>query len=201
MKIISASFACSAVRAGDEPPASGPEVLFVGRSNVGKSSLINRLLGVRGLARTSSRPGRTQTANFYRVNEAFWFVDLPGYGFAAVPAAVRRTWGPIVEGLVARRRDRIAGAVLVVDARHGPTELDSVMAQWLDDQAIPAVVAATKSDTMSGNGRAAAERALAAFAPGADALLVSAKTGAGIAPLWRWLDEAVAAQAGRVARP
>ena len=91
VKIVSARFDRSAFRAEDEPKDPGPDVVFLGRSNVGKSSLINRLLGSRGLARTSSTPGRTQSVNFYRVNEAFWFVDLPGYGFAKVPAAVRRT--------------------------------------------------------------------------------------------------------------
>lgn len=201
MKIVAARFVRPAFRAEDEPREAGPDVVFLGRSNVGKSSLINRLLGVKGLARTSSTPGRTQSVNFYRVNESVWFVDLPGYGYAKVPARVRRTWEPMVEGFLDRHRERIAIAIVIVDARHGATDLDLMMKRWLEDREIRHVVAATKSDKMSGNERSRAERglreALAAERVAAGPVAVSAVTGLGIAELWRRVDGALAARSDR----
>ena len=123
--------------------------------------MINAMLGTRKLARTSSTPGRTQSVNFYRVNESFRFVDLPGYGYAKVPESVRKTWGPMIEGALERRRERIVLAVHVVDARHEPTRLDQVMQEWLEAKKIPSVVAATKADKLSGNARARVSRDLA----------------------------------------
>jgi GTP-binding protein len=171
--------------------------VFLGRSNVGKSSLINRLLGTRGLARTSSTPGRTQSVNFYRVNEAFWFVDLPGYGFAKVPPAVQRTWRGMIEGVLERRRDRIAAGVLLVDARHAPTELDRVMRDWLEERGLFHLVAVTKADKLSGNGRAAAVKA-AAGALGGEPILASATTGLGMKEIWKRLDQALAGEGRKV---
>ena len=190
MKIVSARFDRSAFRAEDEPKDPGPDVVFLGRSNVGKSSLINRLLGSRGLARTSSTPGRTQSVNFYRINDTFWFVDLPGYGFAKVPAAVRRTWEGMIEGVLSRRRERIACGVLLVDARHAPTELDRTMREWLRGFSLTPVIAVTKADKLSGNGRAAA-LAAARSAFGEEPILTSAVTGLGIKEIWARLDLAL----------
>jgi GTP-binding protein len=195
LRITSSKFVQAAYRPEDEPNAPGPDVIFLGRSNVGKSSLINRLLGTRGLARTSSTPGRTQSVNFYRINDALYFVDLPGYGYARVPQEVRRSWGPMIEGFLERRKARIALAVMIVDARHEPTELDMTMRQWLEESGIRYLAVATKSDKLSGNGRARALRALKerfgdrglAVQP----VLVSAKTGLGIREVWRHLDEAL----------
>jgi len=194
VKIVSCRFERAAHRAEDEPKAEGPCVVFLGRSNVGKSSLINRLLGVTNLARTSSTPGRTQSVNFYRINDAFWFVDLPGYGFAKVPEGVRRSWGPMAQGFLERRRERIAMAVLVVDARHAPTDLDLMMRDWLAAAGIPFLAAATKADKLSGNGRARAlPGLLEAFSETAclPPLLVSARTGLGIRGVWEGLDRAI----------
>jgi len=194
LRITSSRFEAAAYRAEDEPRAQGPDVVFLGRSNVGKSSLINRLLGARGLARTSSQPGRTQSVNFYRVNERFHFVDLPGYGYARAPAAVREAWGPLVESFLERRRARIALALLVVDARHEPGELDRTMRDWLEAKRIPYVVAATKADKLSGNGRARAARAVSRTLGGSalgDPVLVSARTGLGARAIWRYLDRAL----------
>lgn len=192
MKIVSARFERSAFRAEDEPQDPGPDVVFLGRSNVGKSSLINRLLGTRALARTSSTPGRTQSANFYRVNEAFWFVDLPGYGFAKVPPAVQRTWQGMVEGMLERRRERIVSGVLLVDARHPPTDLDRTMRDWLEDRGLAYVVAVTKADKLSGNGRTGALQA-ARKALGGEPILASAVTGLGVREIWARLDAALRA--------
>ena len=192
MKITSSRFEIAAFRPEDEPKTPGPEVVFLGRSNVGKSSLINRLLGVKKLARTSSTPGRTQSVHFYRVNESFRFVDLPGYGYARVPAAVRKNWGPMIEGALERRCDRIALALLVIDARHDPTRLDQVMEEWLKAKKIPYAVTATKADKLSGNARAKAQRNLErrfVDGPVVKPLLLSSETGMGIKPLWSLLDQ------------
>jgi len=203
LKVSSSRFAGAAERAGEEPRAPGPVVVLAGRSNVGKSSLINRLLGVKGLARTSSEPGRTQCIHFYRVNESWYFVDLPGYGYAKVSLARRAAWGPMIDGFLARYRRQLALALLVVDARREPTEPDARMRDWLEAGGLPYVVAATKADKLSGNERAQAQRALAPVAgPGSvspQPLLVSASTGLGLAELWRYLDQAL--EAARRARP
>lgn len=167
-------------------------MVFLGRSNVGKSSMINRLLGTKGLARTSSTPGRTQSVNFYRVNDRFWFVDLPGYGYAKVPESVRRTWRPMIEGFLGRHGERIALAVVLVDARREPTDLDRLMRDWLVDRAIPHLVVATKADKLSGNGRAATAKLLkAVFGDGV--VVASAETGAGGREIWRAIDDALEA--------
>src|SRR5205085_7220896 len=124
------------------------EVAFMGRSNVGKSSLINSLLGAKGLAKTSSTPGRTQLINFFLINEAFRFVDLPGYGYARVPGAVKREWGPMIEKYLASRPNLVL-SILITDSRHEPSKLDLLMRDWLTEQAQPFVIVATKADKLS----------------------------------------------------
>src|SRR6185503_15619920 len=127
VRIDSVRFACSVFRPEDAPESSDRDVIFVGRSNVGKSSLINRLVGKSGIARVSSTPGRTQSVNFVRVNEAFHLVDFPGYGYARVPEEIRRSWKHLVDGVLEARRRRIVLAVMVMDARHPPSDLDHAM--------------------------------------------------------------------------
>jgi GTP-binding protein len=189
LRITETRFARAASRPEDEPKASGPEVVFLGRSNVGKSSLINLLLGRRGLARTSSEPGRTQTVNFYRVNESCYFIDLPGYGYAKVPMALRESWKPLVESFLSRHRSHIVLALLVLDLRRGATPLDRMMREWLEAQDIPYLAVATKSDKLGSSERVRAERELAREfeAP----VVVSARTGSGQASIWRRLDRAL----------
>jgi GTP-binding protein len=153
VKIDSVRFERAAFRPEDAPRATGPDVIFVGRSNVGKSSLINRLVGRSDLARVSSTPGRTQSVNFVRVNESFHLVDMPGYGWARVPEEVRRSWKQLVDGVLARRRERIALALLVIDARHPPSPLDRTMQAWLVENGLPFVVVATKADKISTGAR------------------------------------------------
>jgi len=174
-------------------------VVFLGRSNVGKSSLINRLLSVKGMAQTSSQPGRTRSVNFYRVNEWCQFIDMPGYGYAKVSKSEQRTWGPMVEDFLRRRAESIALAFLVVDARHEPRALDLTMRDWLEHHEIPYVVTGTKTDKLSGNGRTRATRALRQGFEREDHLpiLVSSRTGLGIAEVWRRLDRALTATSGR----
>ena len=204
MKIEDARFERATARAQDEPRPVGGDVVFLGRSNVGKSSLINALLGRSGLARTSSTPGRTQTVNFYRVNERHFFVDLPGYGYARAPRAGRERWGGMVEGFLTRRREAIAAAVVLVDARHAVSELDRTMLDWLVEREIPAVVVGVKADKLTGNDRARAVRSLCAELPveaGAVApFLVSSETALGLPTLWRHLDAALAEHKGRRAK-
>jgi GTP-binding protein len=200
LKIVSARLAVTAFRPQDEPRQPGPAAVFLGRSNVGKSSLINRLLGTRGLARTSSQPGKTQSVNFYRVNEAIHFVDLPGYGYARVPEAVRRKWGPLVEGFLGRWADRIALALVLVDARHQPTHLDRAMQGWLDERGIAHLIVATKTDKLSGNARAISRRrireTMTAESAVAEPVMASAETGLGIREIWGHLDGALAQARG-----
>ncbi len=197
MRVTESRFERATVKAEDEPKAAAGDVVFLGRSNVGKSSLINRLLEAPGLARTSSTPGRTQTVNFYRVNGRHFFVDLPGYGYARAPPAGRRAGGPLVEGFLTRRRDAIAVAVVLVDARHGVGEADRTMLGWLIDREIPVVVVGVKADKLSGNARVAADREIRAQLPveegGVAPFLVSANTGLGISELWKQIDAALAA--------
>jgi GTP-binding protein len=206
LKITDCRFERAACRPEDEPRTPGPEIVFLGRSNVGKSSLINRLLGVRKLARTSSQPGRTRSINFYRINESFHFVDLPGYGYSKAPKEVRRSWGPMIEGYLERRHERITLAILLVDARHPVTELDLLMAEWLEDREIEYLTAATKADKLSGNARAAAKRqlreAIGGARQGVEPILTSARTGLGIREIWSHLDQVLGHGKGRSrARP
>lgn len=145
MARLECTFLRSATRP-DQLPAGGlPEVALMGRSNVGKSSLINTLAGRRDLARTSKTPGRTQTLNFYLCDGRFVLVDLPGYGYARAPEAVRASWGRMVEGYLTAR-EALRGALLLVDGRHGPTVDDMQMWEWLRHRGIAAAAVATKWD-------------------------------------------------------
>lgn len=146
-------FVKGCVRIADLPPTDRVEIAFAGRSNVGKSSLINVLVNRKGLVRTSSTPGRTQLINFFRVNGNLMLVDLPGYGFAKVPLAVKREWGPMVETYLSTRPN-LGCVVLIVDVRRVPTEEDQLMLQWLRAYNIPALVVVTKCDKVSKNERA-----------------------------------------------
>ena len=129
----------------DRPSLPLPEIAFVGRSNVGKSSLLNALCRNRHLARVSRTPGKTQTINYFDVGGSCYFVDLPGYGYAAVPEGVRRAWGPMIEGYL-EKSPRLAGVVSLIDGRHDPTALDRRMVAWLAERGIPTLVVLTKAD-------------------------------------------------------
>jgi GTP-binding protein len=186
-----ARFAFAIGPGGRFPEDLRPEVAFCGRSNVGKSSLLNALTGVDGLARTSKTPGRTRQVHFYEIGADRHFVDLPGYGYAKVSLAERRGWGGLVEGYLARR-ERIALAVVLVDARHAPFDSDESLAGALAARGVPFAVVLTKCDKLGASGAAASlVRARARF-PGAQACLpTSARDGRGIADLARLIDENV----------
>jgi GTP-binding protein len=151
--VQSAEFVISAVRPAQYPNNGLPEIAFAGRSNVGKSSLINCLVQRKKLVRTSRTPGQTQMINFFNVNGAFLLVDLPGYGFAKVPEKVRAQWGPMVESYL-KGRAPLRGVVQIMDLRHPPTADDLQLWQWLRDQAIPALPILTKADKVSQSKRA-----------------------------------------------
>jgi len=142
------SFLVSAFRPSQYPPPDRPEVAFAGRSNVGKSSLINILLNRKKLAKTSSTPGRTQSVNFFAVDELFYVVDLPGYGFARVPPEVRADWGRLVEDYL-RRRSNLKAVVVIIDIRRGVDDRDLELLHFLEHFGRKAVVVLTKADKMS----------------------------------------------------
>ena len=150
MRISSARFVKSAKQANDFPKDKKPEIAFCGRSNSGKSSLLNALTNSQGLARTSSSPGRTQLINFFLVDGQTYYVDLPGYGYAKVPKGIRDTWGEMVEGYL-RNREPLKLAIMLVDSRIPPTDSDRTMKEWLDHFGIPNLVVLTKSDKISRN--------------------------------------------------
>lgn len=195
MRVTSVTFAGSAVSAAQYPKRALPEVAFAGRSNVGKSSLLNRLLGRRNMARVSRTPGRTRALNFFLVNDRFYFVDLPGYGYAAVPSRVRETWGPMIEKYLRGRRS-LRGAVLLLDGRHPPQPLDREMRAWLAQEGIPHLLVLTKMDKVP-RGRRAAHLGEAAASLGLEdpglLLPFSAVTGEGEVALWKALSAALAA--------
>ncbi len=148
MKVKDALFIKSAVNSKDYPRHGLPEVAFAGRSNVGKSSVINCLVHRKSLAKTSSSPGKTRLLNFFVVNSALSLVDLPGYGFAKVPEKVRRSWGSMVETYLKSRKE-LRLLVLLVDARHPPTQQDLQLVEWLRQYRIPFVAILTKIDKVS----------------------------------------------------
>lgn len=150
MKITSADFLKSALKEADWPRDNIPEIAFLGRSNVGKSSLINSLLGVRGLARTSSTPGRTQLLNFFLINSKFRVVDLPGYGYAKAPREVRAEWSSAAEEYLAKR-EQLVLSIHIVDSRHEPSKQDLQLHEWLVHHHKPHLIVATKSDKLSKN--------------------------------------------------
>ncbi|HKZ79744.1 MAG TPA: ribosome biogenesis GTP-binding protein YihA/YsxC [Pyrinomonadaceae bacterium] len=190
MKVTSAEFSKSAFKRDDWPKDFRGEIAFLGRSNVGKSSLINSLLGVRSLARTSRTPGRTSSLNFFLINGRFYFVDLPGFGFARVPKAVRANWGEMVTTYLAKRRQLVL-SIQIVDSRHEPTTQDLQLHEWLEESAKSRLIVATKSDKLSNNELLASMgRARRAF--GEDNVVAySAKTGRGRDEVWRVVEQAL----------
>lgn len=145
MKVNSAEIVISAVKPAQYPDVDMPEFALAGRSNVGKSSFINKMLGRKSLARTSSKPGKTQTLNFYLINEAFHFVDVPGYGYAKVSKKEREAWGKMIETYITSR-EQLKAVVLLVDLRHPPTADDRLMYDFLKHYNITCIIVATKAD-------------------------------------------------------
>jgi GTP-binding protein len=187
LKVLSAEFVLSAKEPAHYPLALLPEVAFAGRSNVGKSSLINTLVNRKGLARTSNTPGRTQEINFFRVNERFAFIDLPGYGYAKVPEAIRKQWGPMVETYLGER-DTLRLVIVILDVRRDPSEEDRQLIRWLQFYRLRFLVVLTKTDKLSMNQLAVRRRRIAeSLMPISAAPLMnfSAKTGEGKELIWK----------------
>jgi len=147
VKIVSTEFVKSATRPVNYPESDLPEIAFAGRSNVGKSSLINVLVNRRNLVRTSSTPGRTQLINFFAVNGTFSLVDLPGYGFAKVPLAVKKQWGPMMRTYL-ETRENLRAVIFIFDIRRVPREEDIQMLDWLEEFSVPTIPVVTKIDKL-----------------------------------------------------
>ena len=191
MEVHNVDLTISAVRPDQYPKTNYPEVALVGRSNVGKSSLTNVLINRRNFAHTSSQPGKTQTLNFYAVEDQLYFVDVPGYGYAKVSKKERERFGQMIEQYLTQR-NQLRGAILLVDGRHAPTADDVSMYQWLQYYHIPTLVVATKIDKVKGNTWNRQESLIKktlGLAAGDQLVLFSAvnKTGKGV--VWQWIDE------------
>ena len=150
MKVKTCRFVRAVVRSDDFPKDGRPEIAFFGRSNVGKSSLLNKVIGRNSMARVSKTPGRTQEVHYYLIDEDRYLVDLPGFGYAKVSKSTRRDWAKLIEAYLARRESLVL-AVQLVDSRHDPTTLDVMMRDALLSRGLPVVVVLTKSDKLSGS--------------------------------------------------
>lgn len=189
MKITSAEFVTSATKPSQYPPEGLPEIAFAGRSNVGKSSLINVLVNRKRLVKTSSTPGRTQLVNFFDINNYITFVDLPGYGWAKVPASVRKNWGPMIETYLSGR-NTLKGVVVILDIRRTPREEEHNLIAWLEHYSIASILVLTKADKLSktkmARQHAVVARELALDA--SDLILFSAKSRKGRDDVWKAIE-------------
>ena len=195
MKITSAEYLKSVLKQDDLPKDNRPELAFVGRSNVGKSSLLNTLLRRKGLAKTSSTPGKTQTINFFEINKQFYFVDLPGYGYAKVPKATKDAWNRYMRDYLFNREPLKMAAVLL-DARHTPTVNDAEMIDMLAEAEVTTLLVATKIDKLSRN-QCVKQLQIIKSNLGLEAdeyvLPFSSVTGEGVQPMWEIISDILTA--------
>lgn len=194
LNLSKASLVMSAGFISQFPRAPIPQIAFSGRSNVGKSSLINALLGRKSLARVSGTPGKTITINFYDVDSKLFLVDLPGYGYAKRSNDSKRVWSSLTDGYFTKNpnRDLLRLVLQLVDARIGPTEDDLMMINWMRASGVPFRIVATKVDKLNKTERAEAETSLtevAQLATGRDPILFSSVTKEGVQALWNTLYE------------
>lgn len=189
MRVKSAQYLRSVVRPKDFLEDGRPQVAFVGRSNVGKSTLLNRLAGRNALARISSTPGRTRAINYFEINSRFYFVDLPGYGYAKVSKAERASWAKLMESYLEQAAGR-ALVIQLVDAKVGVTDLDFQSAAYLQSVGIDPIVIATKSDRVKKGKRAAALAGIRRDLelPEATVLPFAAPTGDGVKAIWKTIE-------------
>lgn len=191
MDVNQVELTISAVQEDQYPTDQQPEIALVGRSNVGKSSLTNVLINRKNFAHTSSQPGKTQTLNFYHVEEALYFVDVPGYGYAKVSKKQREKFGKMIEHYLTNR-DQLKGVIELVDGRHVPTDDDIAMYQWLTYYQVPTLVVATKVDKLKPSQYNRIEkqvRQALGMQAGAPLLLFSAQTRLGKEQVWDWISQ------------
>lgn len=194
MKIETVGFVTSAGTAAECPPGDLVEIAVSGRSNVGKSSLLNSLFGRRALVKVSSTPGKTQRLNYFLVNERFHVVDLPGYGYAKAPGAMRDQWRAMMQEYLRKRR-QLAALIQLVDSRHEPSREDHGMVEWLRTEGMPFCLVATKIDKLGQTKRPPALRAIrvALDLPESQPLVpYSSHTGEGRDALLHWVGEVLA---------
>lgn len=190
MKIQEATFFKSVFEPGQLPEPGVPEIAFAGRSNVGKSSLINTLLNRKGLAKTSSTPGRTQSINFIEVNKSFFFVDLPGYGYAKVPDTVKKKWRHLIDSYLTDRK-ALGLVILIIDARRDPMDPEAQFADWLQLQGTPCIAVLTKCDKLN---RSTCRKSLDCWQKFLNVAMIlpfSAVTGEGKTQLWKIINNYV----------
>ncbi|MGO3534967.1 MAG: ribosome biogenesis GTP-binding protein YihA/YsxC [Leuconostoc mesenteroides] len=192
MDVHNVEMVMSAVSASQYPTDGKPEIALVGRSNVGKSSLTNTLIQRKNFARTSSQPGKTQTLNFYDVEDKLYFVDVPGYGYAKVSKAQREAFGVMIEEYITSRK-QLRGVISLVDARHEPSEDDISMYEWLHYYNIPILVVATKSDKISrgkfNKAESVIRKALGFDNEDSDFQFFSSETKYGKDEVWHWIEQ------------
>ena len=196
MKIKAAEFIISAVSPKQYPAGDLPEIALAGRSNVGKSSFMNRMVNRKSLARTSQKPGKTQTLNYYLINDAFYFVDVPGYGFAQVSKSERASWGKMIETYLMERK-QLKCVIQIVDIRHKPTADDQMMMDFLKYYQRPTSVIATKADKISRgkwNKHLKQIRDGLQLEKGTPLIPFSAKTGEGKEEAWQLIQEYIGEQ-------
>lgn len=190
MKISSAEFIKSAFEEQHWVEDDLPEISFLGRSNVGKSSLINSLLQRKGLARTSNTPGRTQSINFFLINETLYFVDLPGYGYAKVSKTMRADWGVMAEEYLAKR-EKLKLSIQLIDVRHNPTKLDCQLHEWLIYHQKNHIIVATKADKLSSNKLQKSLKEIEKNLPESKIIAYSSITGKGRDAVWKEIQNSL----------
>ena len=191
MKVHNVEIVISAVRPSQYPDDGLPEFALAGRSNVGKSSFINRMIGRKSMARISSKPGKTQTLNFYKIEEQLFFVDVPGYGYAKVSKAERAAWGKMIEQYLTGR-SVLKAVVQIVDIRHEPTDDDCMMYDFLKHYNIPTIVIATKADKIKKGNYAKHKKIVKDVLdmdPSDPLILFSAELGMGVEEAWEEIEK------------
>ena len=189
-KIKTATYIKSVADLKSLPRDQLPEIAFAGRSNVGKSSALNRLVNINNLAKISSTPGKTRLINFFLINQNIYFVDLPGYGYAKAPQSMRQSWGKLIEDYLKESKN-LRGTVLLIDSRRGPLEPDLELLEWLDFYGINKLVVLTKTDKLSRSELLAVEKTTCEIMSldSESFVLFSAKTGEGKNKILKWIEQ------------